>query len=102
MVSYIKSGLSKVARGVGNGLKALGKKIGEMLPGLIGAIASFLFKTAGEVVGFLANKKTPEGVYAGCVGLKLLTQYVFFADCAIMDIHGAIQPDLHVIRSYSQ
>ena len=23
------------------------------------------------------NKKTPEGVYAGCVGLKLLTQYVF-------------------------
>ena len=31
------------------------KKIGEILPGTIGAIASFIFKTAGEAVGFLAK-----------------------------------------------
>ena len=31
------------------------EKIGEILPGMIGAIASFVFKTAGEAVGFLAK-----------------------------------------------
>jgi len=42
-------------KAVGNGLKAIGKKLAELLPGAIGAIASFLFRTAGEVVGFLAK-----------------------------------------------
>ena len=55
IVSNLKVGLSKVAKGVGNGLKELGKKLGEILPGMIGAIASFLFRTAGEVIGFLAK-----------------------------------------------
>ena len=32
---------------------AIGKKLGEILPGLIGTIASFIFKAAGEVISFL-------------------------------------------------
>ena len=55
IVSNLKAGLTKVAKGVGNGLKELGKKLGEILPGMIGAIASFIFRTAGEVIGFLAK-----------------------------------------------
>ena len=55
IVSNLKAGLTKVAKGVGNGLKELGKKLGQILPGMVGAIASFLFRTAGEVIGFLAK-----------------------------------------------
>ena len=55
IVSNLKVGLAKVAQGVGNGLKELGKKLGEILPGMVGAIASFIFQTAGEVIGFLAK-----------------------------------------------
>ena len=55
IVSNLKAGLSKVAKGVGNGMKELGAKLGEMLPGMIGAIASFIFKTAGEVIKYLAE-----------------------------------------------
>ena len=55
IVSNLKAGLAKVAKGVGNGLKELGEKLGEILPGMVGAIASFIFRTAGEVIGFLAK-----------------------------------------------
>ena len=55
IVTDLKSGLSKLGKGVGKGLKAIGKKLGEILPGMIGAIASFIFKTAGEAIGFLAK-----------------------------------------------
>ena len=55
IVSNLKAGLTQVAKGVGNGLKELGKKLGEILPGMVGAIASFIFRTAGEVIGFLAK-----------------------------------------------
>ena len=55
IVSNLKAGLTKVAKGVGNGLKELGAKLGQILPGMVGAIASFLFRTAGEVIGFLAK-----------------------------------------------
>ena len=55
IVSNLKSGLSKLGKGLGNGLKAIGKKLGEILPGMIGAIASFIFRTAGEAIGFLAK-----------------------------------------------
>ena len=55
IVTDLKSGLSKLGKGVGNGLKAIGKKLGEILPGMVGAIASFIFKTAGEAIGFLAK-----------------------------------------------
>ena len=55
IVANLKAGLTKVAKGVGNGLKELGAKLGQILPGMIGAIASFIFRTAGEVIGFLAK-----------------------------------------------
>ena len=55
IVSNLKKGLSSLGKGVGGALKTIGKKIGEILPGMIGAIASFIFKTAGEAVGFLAK-----------------------------------------------
>jgi len=55
IISQLKNGLSSVAKGVGNGLKTLGEKLGQILPGMIGAIASFIFKTAGEVVSFVAE-----------------------------------------------
>ena len=54
-VSNLKKGLTSLGKGVGGALKTIGKKIGEILPGMIGAIASFVFKTAGEAVGFLAK-----------------------------------------------
>ena len=55
IVNSLKAGLTNLAKGVGNGLKELGAKLGQLLPGMIGAIASFIFKTAGEVIGFLAK-----------------------------------------------
>ena len=55
IVSNLKKGLTSVAKGVGNGLKAIGKRIGEILPGMVGAIASFIFRTAGQVIGFLGK-----------------------------------------------
>ena len=55
IVSNLKKGLTSLGKGIGGALKKIGKKIGEILPGMIGAIASFVFKTAGEAVGFLAK-----------------------------------------------
>jgi len=55
IVSNLKNGLSKLGKGIGDGFKSIGKKLGAILPGMVGAIASFLFRTAGEVVGFLAK-----------------------------------------------
>ena len=55
IVSNLKSGLSRLGKGIGKGFKTIGKKLGEILPGMIGAIASFIFKTAGEAIGFLAK-----------------------------------------------
>ena len=54
-MSNLKKGLTSLGKGVGGALKNIGKKIGEILPGMVGAIASFVFKTAGEAVGFLAK-----------------------------------------------
>ena len=55
IVNNLQKGLTSLGKGVGGALKNIGKKIGEILPGMIGAIASFIFKTAGEAVGFLAK-----------------------------------------------
>ena len=55
IVNSLTKGLKSVANGVGNGLKELGKKIAGILPGLIGAIVSFIFKTAGSVISFLGK-----------------------------------------------
>ena len=50
-----KNGLATLGRGLGNGLKAIGKKLGQILPGMLGAIVSFIFRTAGEDLGFLGK-----------------------------------------------
>ena len=55
IVNNLKKGLTSLGQRVGGALKNIRKKIGEILPGMIGAIASFVFKTAGEAVGFLAK-----------------------------------------------
>ena len=55
IVSNLKKGLTSLGKGVGGALKTIGKKNGEILPGMVGAIARFVFKTAGEAVGFLAK-----------------------------------------------
>ena len=46
----VTNAVKDVTNNVGNGLKELGKKIGSILPGLVGAIASFVFRTAGQVI----------------------------------------------------
>ena len=56
LVSNLKKGLTTLGKKLGGGLKDVGKKLGQILPGLVGAIASFIFKTAGEAIGFLAKK----------------------------------------------
>ena len=40
---------------LGSGLKAVGAKAANALPGLIGSIVGFLFKAAGGAIGFLAE-----------------------------------------------
>ena len=45
VVSVLTKRLASVANGVGNALKDLGKKIASILPGLIGSIVSFVFRT---------------------------------------------------------
>lgn len=55
IVNSLTKGLKSVAVGIGNGLQTLGKKIAQILPGLIGTIVSFIFKTAGSVISFLGK-----------------------------------------------
>ena len=56
IVSNPQKGLTTLGRGLGNGLgKDVGKKLRQILLGLVGAIASFILKTAGEVIGFLGE-----------------------------------------------
>lgn len=55
IINSLKTGLTSVAKGVGNGFKTIGKKLGEILPGMIGAIASYIFNTAAKVVSFVAE-----------------------------------------------
>ena len=50
-VNEIKS----VGKKVGDGLKDLGKRIGAILPGLVGAFTSFVIRTAGQGISFLAK-----------------------------------------------
>ena len=51
----ITKGVNSVAKDVSNGFKELGKKLGSILPGLVGAIVSFVFRTAGQVISFLGK-----------------------------------------------
>ena len=47
--------LATGTKAIGNGLKKIGKKVASILPGLIGTIVSFIFKTGGQVLSFLGE-----------------------------------------------
>ena len=49
------NGLKAATKAIGNGLKELAKKAAAALPGLIGSIVGFIFKTAGSVISFLGE-----------------------------------------------
>jgi len=55
VIGAITKALKDMGKKMANGLKALGQKAASALPGLIGSIVRFLFKTAGQVFGFLAE-----------------------------------------------
>ena len=55
VIGVITNALKKLGKGLANGLKTVGAKAASALPGLIGAITSFLFKAAASVIGFLAE-----------------------------------------------
>lgn len=55
VIGAITNALKNLGTDLGNWLKKIGAKAASALPGLIGAIASFLFKAAGSAIGFLAE-----------------------------------------------
>ena len=55
VVGAITNALKSMGNQLANGLKDVGAKAASALPGLIGAMVNFLFKKAGEAVGFLAE-----------------------------------------------
>ena len=55
VVGAIANALKSMGNQLANGLKAVGAKAASALPGLIGAIVSFLFKTARQAIGYLAE-----------------------------------------------
>ena len=55
VVGAITNALKSMGNQLANGLKDVGAKAASALPGLIGAIVSFLFRTAGQAIGYLAK-----------------------------------------------
>ena len=55
VMSTLTKGLKATGKAMANGLREIAAKLGSLLPGLIGQIATFLFKTASKAVGFLAE-----------------------------------------------
>ena len=55
VVRAITNALKAMGKQIANGVKTLGAKAAAALPGLIGSIVSFLFKNAGQAIGFLAE-----------------------------------------------
>ena len=55
VIGAISNALKAPGKAMGNGLKNVGSKLSSLLPGLIGSIVSFPFKTAGQAIGFLAE-----------------------------------------------
>ena len=55
VVGAITNALKTLGNQLANGLKTVGAKAASALPGLIGSIVSFLFKTAGQAIGYLAE-----------------------------------------------
>ena len=51
----VMNGLKVSTKAVGKGLKTIGQKLGSLLPGLIGSIVSFIFRSAGQVLSFLGE-----------------------------------------------
>ena len=61
VIGTLTNALKKLGKGLANGLKKVGEKAASALPGLIGAVASFLFKAAASVIGFLADVALDSG-----------------------------------------
>ena len=55
VIGAITNALRATGKALGKGLKDIGSKLASALPGLIGSIVSFLFKAAGQAIGFLAE-----------------------------------------------
>ena len=55
VIGAITNALKATGKALGKGLKDIGSKLASALPGLIGSIVSFLFKAAGQAIGFLAE-----------------------------------------------
>jgi len=55
VVGSITNALKATGKALGKDLKDIGSKLASLLPVQIGSIVSFLFKAAGQVVGFLAE-----------------------------------------------
>ena len=55
VVGAITNALRATGKALGKGLKDIGSKLASILPGFIGSIVSFLFKAAGQAIGFLAE-----------------------------------------------
>ena len=55
VVGAITNALKSMGNQLANGLKTVGAKAASAVPGLIGAIVSFLFKTAGQANSYLAE-----------------------------------------------
>ena len=55
VIDTIYNSLKTLGKGLENGLKEIRKKTASLLPGLLGSIASFLFKAAGQAIGFVAG-----------------------------------------------
>ena len=55
LASILKRGLSTLGGRLGNGFKDVGKKFSQISQGLVGAIASFIFRAARGAIGFLGK-----------------------------------------------
>ena len=55
VIGTITNALKKLGTSLANGLKAVGSSAANALPGIIGAIAKFIFNSAASAIGFLAE-----------------------------------------------
>ena len=55
VVGSITNALKATGKAMSAGIKEIGAKLSSLLPGLIGQVVSFVFKTAGQAIGFLAE-----------------------------------------------
>ena len=55
IISTITGAIKKLGTDIAKGFKNIGAKAASAIPGLLGAVASLLFKAAGSAIGFLAE-----------------------------------------------